>query len=507
MQRRAAAGPETVVLGVAALRPQDVEAIARGHAHVTVAPVARERIARGHAALVAIAARGEAIYGVSTGLGAAADMRVTPDGGDRQRRIGLARSVGVGPLAATDTVRAVMAARLAGLAAGRSGASPGVVDTVGAMLNAGVHPCMPLIGSVGEADLAPLAHIATVVMGGGEAEYRGEVMRGGEALTRAGLAWPEPGIKDGLALVSSNAGSAGPGALAVQDCAQVLDAGYGAAALSSAGFGANMAPLDPRAAALRPAPGQAAAAQRLAGLLGGTQRMGRRLQDPLSLRCLAPVLGAADHALAAAAGAVAIELGGAGDNPAILEEDAAVLPNANFDATYLALGFEGLGLALARVAALAGARIMQLMTPEMSGLPRFLSPVQDGRNGFATLQKTAAALVAGIQHLANPMPTVILPVAGGVEDYATMAPATVAKTAAAVDQVRLLVAIELLVAAQACDLRGAQLGPGVASIHAVVRQAVPRLDEDRASSPDVAVLDGLIRSGRFTTAGLALYTA
>ncbi len=481
-----------VEFGGGPLGPRDIEAVARDGSEVVLTRAALGRIAAGYAAVQAVAARGEAIYGVSTGLGAAADTRIVPDGGEQQRRIVLARAVGVGPPATCEMVRATMAARLAGLVAGRSGASPGIVEALALMLNRRVHPVMPTIGSVGEADLAPLAHVAAVLMGAGEAEHGGETLPGAEALARAGLCPPEAGIKDGLALVSSNAASAGPGALVVRDCAQALAAAECAAALACAGYGANLSPLDPRAASLRPAPGQAAAAQRLASLLAGSPGMGRRLQDPLSFRCLAPVLGSSHAALEAAQAAVALELNTAGDNPAILAEDDAVLATANFDATHLALAFEGLGLALARLAALAGARIMQLMSPGSSGLPRFLSPVQGGRNGFATLQKTVASLVAEIQHLAAPMPAVVLAVADGVEDFATMAPAAVTKAAAVVGRLRLLVAIELLVAAQACDLRGLALGAPVEAVRAAVRRVAAPLGEDRASAPDIAGLDALI---------------
>jgi histidine ammonia-lyase len=484
----------TVEIGAAPLVCRDIAEIACDGAPVSLAPSALARIVAGHTTLEALAARGDAIYGVSTGLGAAVDTAIVVEGQERQVRVGLARSVGAGPLAAPELVRATMAARLAGLVQGRSGAAPQTVQALASMLNHRLHPTMRLLGSTGEADLAPLAHIATVLMGAGEAEFDGEILPGGEALARAGLQVPRLGLKDGLALVSSNAASVGQGALVVQDCARVLEAAFAAAALSCAGFGANLSPLDARLAQLRAAPGQGVAARRLLALLAGTQGMGRRLQDPLSLRCLAPVIGCADVALARARDAVELELNGAGDNPAILAEDMAALANANFDVTHLALAFEGLGLALSRLAALAGARMIQLMSPANSGLPRFLSPLQGGRSGFSPVLKTVAALVAGIQHAAMPMPTVVLPAAEGVEDYATMAPAVVAKTATIVEQLRLLVAIEMLVAAQACDLRGSVLSPSMAAIHGAVRHLVAPLNEDRALSPDIAALESLIRT-------------
>ncbi len=484
----------TIEIGAARLSCSDIAEIACADVKVSLAPCALERITAGHDVLAMLAARGDAIYGVSTGLGAAVDTSIVVEGHERQVRVGLARSVGAGALAPTEIVRATMAARLGGFAAGRAGAAPQTVQMLALMLNAHVHPTMRLIGSTGEADLAPLAHIATVLMGSGEAEYAGEILPGAEALARAGLAVPQLGLKDGLALVSSNAASVGHSALVVQDCARLFDAALAAAALSCAGFGANLSPLDARVAELRGAPGQAAAAQRLSALLAGTEGMGRRLQDPLSLRCLAPVLGSVHIALARAREAVELELNSAGDNPAVLAEDMAALANANFDVTHLALAFEGLGLALSRLAAMAGARVIQLMSPANSGLPRFLSPLQGGRSGFSPVMKTVAALVASIQHAAMPMPSVVLPAAEGVEDYATMAPAVVAKAATVVEHVRLLIAVEMMVAAQACDLRTNVLGPSMAKLHAAIRLRVPTLTEDRATAPDIAALESLIRT-------------
>ncbi|MFE0758310.1 histidine ammonia-lyase [Inquilinus sp. NPDC058860] len=487
----------TIRLGAGPLSTRDLLAIARNGAAVALDEAALQRIEAGHRALEALAAAGAAIYGVSTGLGAAVDTRIAPDAAAVQRRIPPGRAVGVGREARADEVRAIIAARLAGLCCGRSGASRAVAEALAALLNQGVHPVVPMTGSVGEADLPPLSHIALVLLGRGEAEFQGEILPAAEALARAGIAPPEFGLKDGLALVSANAASVGAGALVVEDAAQALRAMLAAAALSFEGFRAGVAPLDPRAAALRPAPGQAEAARSILALLqgGGLVRPGaaRKLQDPLSFRCAPSVLGAALAALQAARASVELELAGAGDNPAVIAEDGVALPNANFDPTHLALAFEALGGALARAAAISAARIVKLMSPSSSDLPRFLAPVQDGSAGYGPTQKTAAALLAEIGHLAAPMPVAVLPVADGVEDYATMATATVDKTAGIVERLRLLAAIELIVAAQAVDLRGApSLGRGTAAIHAAVRGLVPRMQADRPAAPDIAAVAAFI---------------
>jgi histidine ammonia-lyase len=209
------------------------------------------------------------------------------------------------------------------------------------------------------------------------------------------------------------------------------------------------------------------------------------------------VYGALVTILAAALAAVELELNSSDDNPAILAGQGLAQPNGNFDTTHLALTFECLGLAMARVAAASGERIMKLMSPESSGLPRFLSPAE-GQSGFATVQKTVSALTAEIQHCAIPMPVVLMPVADRVEDYGTMAPTIVAKTGEIVERLRLLAAIELMVAAQACDLRaGIALGNVSSVVHDHIRSVVAPLQDDRPTSADILAIEAMIRRGLF----------
>lgn len=471
---------------------------ARDGRPVRLHPDALERVRTAHATLARAAASGARIYGVNTGLGAVADTAVPADDEAVQRRIVLARSVGVGPVATDEQVRAILLARLAGFAFGRSGASPDVVAAYLAMLNAGIRPVVPLTGSLGEADLAPLAHVAAVLLGAGSARHGDATVPGAEALARAGLSAPRLGLKDGLALVSSNAASCGLAALVVADAEQALAALVASAALGFEAQRAGLSVLLPEVVALHPVPGQADIARTMLGLLRDGDLAGpgaaRLLHDPLSFRCTAPVLGAALASLRAATASVELEIGASDDNPAVLDR---VLPTASFDTTHLTLAFETLGLALSRVAALTGARIVKLMSAATTGLPRFLAPHGHAASGLAPVQKTVAALVAEIQHDATPMPSWVLPVADGVEDYATMALPVVRKTAAIVGRLRLLAAAELLTAAQAVDLRaGIRLGDGTAQVQAAVRTLVSPLDADRALSEGLLALDaGLCASG------------
>jgi histidine ammonia-lyase len=384
-----------------------------------------------------------------------------------------------------------MAARLCRLVQGYSGISPATAEILTAMLNARIHPVTPMTGSLGEADLAPLAHIAAVVLGAGDAEWMGTIVDGASALAEAQLRPPVAGPKDALALVSSNAASVGLACLAVYDARRALASLLAAACLSLEGFRANQSPLSQEAVELHPVPGFRAVSERIRDALadGDLSRAGaaRRLQDPLSFRCLGPVHGVAVTALGQASDAIELELNSSDDNPAILGQSRRALPNASFDATHLALACETLSLALARVSVLSGQRILQLMSPETSDLPRFLAPPLPGRSGFSALQKTVSALVAEIQLLANPVPAVILPVANHIEDYGSMALSSVQKVAGIGERIYLLASIELIVAAQACDLRrGVKLGKRTRELHQFVREFVPTLDDDRASSPDVS---------------------
>ncbi|HEY9344478.1 MAG TPA: aromatic amino acid lyase, partial [Inquilinus sp.] len=368
------------------------------------------------------------------------------------------------------------------------------------------HPVVPSLGSIGAADLAPLAHLGCALLGDGEAEFGGAVMAAGEALRRAGLEPLRLAPKDGHAIVVANSLSVGKACLCLADIDRLFDWSLAAVALNFEAFRANVTALDDRALAARPAFGQRAVAERLRALLAGSfllaKGAARRVQDPLSYRCAPQVWGALLHAIGEARTATEIEITSSGDNPVVLMPEGLMLSHGNFDLTAFVLAWERLGQAMAHAAAGTAYRTMKIMSAGMSDLPRFLTPLGASRAGFATVQKTVSLLEAEIRHLAAPASLTPIPVADGVEDQASLAPSVLAKTEAIVDRLRFLVAIELIASAQAVELRGVEteLGAGTGEAYRLIRQHVPPLVEDRAQGADFQRIAELIRSsqGPFT---------
>ena len=480
----------------------DLAAVARSARPVAIAPEGRRRLEAGRAVVERYIEENRPAYGLTTGLGPQVTHRLSRDEmAAFSRRTILGRSVALGPPLPEAEVRAAMAVRLNGLLAGGSGASPAVAELLAAMLNAGVHPLIPGSGSVGASDLCLMAHIGLAMLGEGEATLAGARRPAAEALAQAGLAPLEPAPKDGLAIVVSSAVSAGRAALALHDAEALLRLAQAAAALTLEGFRGNLGPLDPRVSAARPQPGQAWAAEHLLGLMEGSllcePGAARRLQDPISLRCIAPVHGSLRATIDFATGPVVAETEGRAENPLVLAEDDEILSNGNFQTPLLALALDSLSQAVAQVAALSVSRCAKLLTERLSGLPATLSPRGPGNSGFAPLLKSGEALLAEIRHLAQPVPVEPRWSGDGVEDDITNAPLAAAKAGAALDKLRLVIALELSVAAQAVELAAPErLGRGPALTLAAVRELVPPLDEDRALSADVTRLDeALLASG------------
>ena len=488
----------------------DVVRVARAYAQVILSEAARARVVAARRVVDHVAQSGTAVYGVTTALGANTGLPIPPNEQSRyQTRAVQARAVGIGPRHPIDVVRAMLFARATGMAVGGSGVSPAVLDALIALLNARVHPSVPSKGSIGTADLAPLSHLALPLLGQGFAEYEGELLPAAEALARARLAPVPLTGKDGIALISANAATIGHAALVLHDVAAALDALNVAVALSFEGFRANLSPLDRRVQAARPAPGQREIAARLTELLAGSvlwqPQAARRVQDPISLRCVTQVHGTALASLLTARAHVELELNSAAESPLVLPDSNEMLSNGNFHIPGLAIAFDTLGLAIAQTAFLCVVRCQKLFSPAFSGLPLQLTARGPEHSGFATVQKTLMALYNEIRHLANPASLDSAPVSEAIEDHASMAANVVAKTAAMVPNLRFLAAIELLSAAQAVDVRGLTpnaMGHGPRSAYAMVREQAAMLDEDRPLGPNIEAVEAAIRAGRLATIDL-----
>lgn len=474
--------------------------VARQGTAVELAGEVRQRLAGTRAGLERRLAAGEVIYGVNTGFGRLADVQVP---GDQlaQLQLNLLRShaCGAGEPFPDDVVRAMLLLRANVLATGYAGVRPQVVDALLALLNAGVHPVVPSLGSVGASgDLAPLAHLALVLIGEGAATLRGEPLAGGEALRRAGLTPLVLGPKEGLALINGTQAMCAVAALALADAERLLGAADVVAALTvDALQGTDTAFLEEIHAA-RPHPGQRASASRLWRLLRGSQlreehRECPQVQDAYSLRCTPQVHGAAREAAAHLRAKLEIEFNSATDNPMVLA-DGRVVSGGNFHGAAVAAAFDYLAVALTAVASMSERRSSRLVTPEQSGLPPFLVEASGLNSGFMMAQVTAAALVSECKTLAHPASVDSIPTSAGREDHVSMGTWAARKLARVVEHLASVLGIELMLAAQGLDLRRPlRSSPELERVHAAFREVVRQLDGDRALYPDMAAAAQFVR--------------
>jgi histidine ammonia-lyase len=476
------------------LTAEDVVRVARDREPVELEPAARARMAAAREIVESYLREGRPAYGLTTGLGSRVVHGVPAEAlAEFSRHTVLGRANAVGPPLPTEVVRAALVVRVNGLARGGSGARPELADALLDLLRHDVHPVVPSIGSVGAADICVLAHVGLVLLGEGEAELRGETMPGAQALAAVGLAPLELAAKDGLALISSNAVSTAFAALALAEARDALELAQLSAALSMEGFRASRSPIDERVAAARPAPGQVQCATRLRALLDGSTAGERRLQDPLSFRCVSQTHGSLAAALDFLAAALEPELNGAGDNPLVLLDDREIVSTGNFFVPALALAADTVALALAQVANLASARVARLLSSALTDLPQNLAPPGSAGNGMAPLLKVTDALAAEIAHGAAPASLDSRAGAEAVEDASTGAPLAAGRLGGLLERLHLLCAVELLVAAQAVDLAGiGTLGRGTAPAYDAVRRVASALEGDRPLGPDVERVAGEI---------------
>jgi histidine ammonia-lyase len=491
--------PNPVLVDGRTLDIATVEAVARQGAGVTLDAAARERVAEARRVVEDILASGEVVYGINTGFGKLAEVRISPDQLE-QLQLNLLRShaCGVGDPFAEDVVRAMLLLRANVLATGHAGCRPLVVERILELLEARVHPVVPSQGSVGASgDLAPLAHLALVLVGEGEAIVNGERLSGGEALAGAGFEPLHLEAKEGLALINGTQASAAVGALAVADARRLLDAADVICALTLDAMAGTDAAFDPAVHAARPHRGQIVSAGRLLHLLEGSDireshRECGRVQDAYSLRCSPQVHGAGRDALEHAHRVLEIELNSATDNPMVLAEGR-LISGGNFHGAPIAAVFDYLAATLTDVASISERRLARMVDTALSGLPRFLSPDAGLNSGFMMVQVSAAALVSECKTLAHPASVDSIPTSAGQEDHVSMSTWAARKLARIVELTQQVLGMEYLAAVQALEFqRPLQTSPALETAASRLREQVPRLEEDRYMAADIEVASQLV---------------
>lgn len=493
--------------------------VARDRRPVKLAPRALRKLRAGRAALESMLDDGQPHYGINTGFGSFSRQRISPgDLRDLQRNLIRSHASGVGAPLPAEIVRGMMLLLAASLSRGHSGVRPVVAQTLIDMLNAGVHPVVPSVGSCGASgDLAPLAHIILVAIGEAgeaEAEFRGRVMGGAAAMKAARIRPLTLEAKEGLALINGTHLMAASAALLVHDVDRLLESALVAAAMSVDACRATDAFLDPRVHEVRGQLGQIYAAGRLREHLAGSRIIPShrlndpRVQDPYSLRCAPQVLGAALDAVDYLGEVTQAEMLAVTDNPLVFTEggNTRVISAGNFHGMPLALPLDTLAIALSHIAGIAERRIYHMLSgfDDQTGLPPFLAPPEGkggglGLNsGLMIAQYTAAACCNELVGLAAPASVANLTTSAGMEDYNSWGPRAAAKARRGLELARSVVAIEFLCAAEALEHhRPLRSGPAVERAHTAIRRRVKRLTVDRPPAPDIAAIADLVASGAF----------
>ncbi len=483
-------------------------------AGATLAALAWDKVAASAAAVRRILAKGAPVYGVNTGFGKLASVRIADtDLARLQRNIVLSHAAGVGGATPSEIVRLVMALKLASLGRGASGVRPETLRLLEQMFNRGVLPVLPAQGSVGASgDLAPLSHLTLTLIGEGEAEFEGARMTSAAALARAGLAPVELEPKEGLALLNGTQFSTAWTLGALFDAERLFQSALVAGAMSTDAARGSDAPFDPRIHALRGHRGQIEAADALRALMAGSAIRAshligdERVQDPYCLRCQPQVMGAILDVLRNVAATLGIEANGVTDNPLIFAEDDTALSGGNFHAEPVAFAADTLALAIAEIGSLSERRIAMLVDPALSGLPAFLTPRPGLNSGFMIAQVTAAALVSENKQLAHPASVDSIPTSANQEDHVSMAAHGARRLAPMIENAAHVVAIEWLAAAQGCDFHTPLTSsPALEAARKILRSRVPHLEEDRLFHRDIDAAKTLIDIGAaITSTGLAL---
>src|SRR5580765_2473256 len=484
---------------------ESIAAVAGGMREVALSDEARARIEASRAIVDRKAAGPDAVYGVNTGFGSFADVRIDAESLDKLQ-VNLLRShaAGVGAPLDAPAVRAMMLLRANVLARGHSGIRASTVDALLALISAGVHPVVPSRGSVGASgDLAPLAHLALVLIGEGEAFSGNGRVSGAEVLARAGLEPVALGPKEGLALINGTQASTAVLALALVGAWRLARAADLAAALSIDALRGSSKPFDSRIHAARPHAGQAVSAANILRLMAGSTINAShadcgRVQDAYSERCAPQVHGAARDALAYATRAVEVEANASTDNPMVFAETGDIVSGGNFHGAPVAIAADLTAIAMAHLTTISERRVERLVNPVLSGLPAFLTEHGGLESGLMLAQVTAAALTSEVKTLSHPASVDTIPTSANKEDHVSMSMGAALKAADVVGLATRVVAVELLCAARAIDLLAPlTTSPALQAAQARLRDAAPRRDHDHPPSADIESIAEAIAGGAF----------
>jgi len=492
--------PPVLAIDGESLTVEEVVRVARAFEPVRLGQRAIPRIEASRAALLRIVKSGRPTYGVTTGLGQLENVSI-PKADVLRLQVNLVRShaVGVGDPLPEDAVRAAMLVRANALAKGYSGIRRELVELLLGMLNRRVHPVVPSQGSLGASgDLAPLAHIALVMIGEGAAMDRGKRMDGGAALRAKGLKPLRLGPKEGLAVLNGTAVMGGMGCLLVADALQLLKDAEIAASMSLEALRGSPQPFDERLSRLKKQIGQHLVAGTMMKLLKDSEvieshKGPHKVQDAYSLRCIPQVLGACYESIHYARQVVEIEINSATDNPLIVPGSEEVLSGGNFHGQSLAFALDFLALGLVVLGAIAERRVARLIDAHLSGLPPFLTEHSGLQSGMMLLQYTAAALVSENKVYAHPASADSIPTSANQEDHNSMGQGAALKARRVLENARRIVAIEYLCAAQGLEfLKPLRPGIGPRIAHRVIRRSIPKVTQDRPQADDIERIVGMM---------------
>jgi len=497
-----------VMIGMEKMTLEDLVSIARHGFKVQLTKASVQRINEARQLIEQWVKEEKSIYGVTTGFGALSDVAISrKDTRQLQKNILMSHSAGTGDMFDEETVRAVMALRIKDFAMGHSGIRLETVQHLITILNKGVYPAVPEKGSVGASgDLIPLAHLSLVIIGLGEAYYKGQRMSGAEVLSHCGITPLRLEAAEGLALINGTQVMSAVGGLAVYDAMNLAKLTDIASAMSLEVLMGSRTEFDPRIQKVRPHPGQAAAADNMYRITQNSEIVTshkdcHRIQDAYTLRCSPQVHGASKDAVFYTKKVLETEINSSTNNPLIFPESRDFLLGGNFHGQPIALAMDFLCMGVSEFANISERRIERLVNPKLSGLPAFL--VRDGglNSGFMIAQYVAAALVSENKVLCHPACVDSIPTSANKEDHVSMGTISARKCREIIKNAEQVIAIELLCGAQALDLfTNMKPGEGTLAAYTIIRNAVPHLDGDRILHKDIDAVKQLMRNNKILDA-------